>query len=187
MTWEIKVGLIGKCMSPASRMKQTCLVCSPRPRLLQPSAPQPYIYSPSPTSRSRSTTTSPSVPQGKTRAGRTCTGNCCPASRGSLRTSPLLALGRAVGPNEEGDVVGDAEREERARGLVFEDAIPGVQAGKRAGMNVVWVPDENLLSVQSSQVTEQPDQVLRSLKGLVPEEWGLPPYDDMAAQQSRTE
>ncbi|KAI0246442.1 HAD-like domain-containing protein [Lactifluus subvellereus] len=97
------------------------------------------------------------------------------------------ALGRAVGPNEEGDVVGDAEREERARGLVFEDAIPGVQAGKRAGMNVVWVPDENLLSVQSSQVTEQPDQVLRSLEGFVPEEWGLPPYDDMVAQQSRTE
>lgn len=48
------------------------------------------------------------------------------------------ALGRAVGPNEQGDVVGDAEREERARGLVFEDAILGVQAGKRAGMNGVF-------------------------------------------------
>jgi hypothetical protein len=44
-------------------------------------------------------------------------------------------LGRDVGPNEEGSVVGEAEREERARGLVLEDAIPGVQAGKRAGMN----------------------------------------------------
>ena len=43
-------------------------------------------------------------------------------------------LGRDVGPNDEGDVIGEAEREERARGLVFEDAIPGVQAGKRAGM-----------------------------------------------------
>ena len=46
-------------------------------------------------------------------------------------------LGREVGPNEETDVhvVREAEREERARGLVFEDAIPGVQAGKRAGMS----------------------------------------------------
>jgi len=43
-------------------------------------------------------------------------------------------LGRGVGPNDESDVVGEAEREERARGLVFEDAILGVQAGKRAGM-----------------------------------------------------
>jgi pseudouridine 5'-phosphatase len=46
-------------------------------------------------------------------------------------------LGRDVGPNEDADVdvVGEAEREERTRGLVFEDAIPGVQASKRAGMN----------------------------------------------------
>jgi pseudouridine 5'-phosphatase len=45
-------------------------------------------------------------------------------------------LGRAVGSvDEEGDVVEEKEREERARGLVFEDAIPGVMAGKRAGMS----------------------------------------------------
>ena len=44
-------------------------------------------------------------------------------------------LGRDVGLNEDADAVAEAEREERARGLVFEDAIPGVQAGKRAGMN----------------------------------------------------
>jgi pseudouridine 5'-phosphatase len=50
------------------------------------------------------------------------------------------ALGRVVGPNEERDAVGDAEREERARGLVFEDAIPGVQAGKHAGMNGSFFP-----------------------------------------------
>ena len=49
------------------------------------------------------------------------------------------ALGRAVGPNEEDGAagVGGAELAERARGLVFEDSIPGVQAGKRAGMNGV--------------------------------------------------
>ena len=46
-------------------------------------------------------------------------------------------LGRDVGPYEDADadVVAEAEREERACGLVFEDAIPGLQAGKRAGMN----------------------------------------------------
>ena len=53
-------------------------------------------------------------------------------------------LGRAVGSGDgvEGDgvVVGEAEREERARGLVFEDAIPGVIAGKRAGMGGALSP-----------------------------------------------
>jgi len=60
------------------------------------------------------------------------------AGRGKPFPDVFLAaarkLGRDVGPNDESDVVGEAEREERARGLVFEDAIPGVQAGKRAGM-----------------------------------------------------
>ena len=112
-------------------------------------------------------------------------------------------LGRAVGSiDEEGDVVGEKEREERARGLVFEDAFPGVMGGKRAGMSgafiyfppsicfslssdftflgvVVWVPDANLLSVDSPQLTEKPDEVLRSLETFVPEEWGLPPFDDV--------
>jgi len=96
-------------------------------------------------------------------------------------------LGRAVGSvdeEEDGKVgVGEPEREERARGLVFEDAISGVMAGKRAGMNVVWVPDENLLSVGSSQLTEKPDQILRSLEAFVPEEWGLPPFDSVLVSQ----
>ena len=48
---------------------------------------------------------------------------------------------------------------------------------------VVWVPDENLLSVDSSQLTEKPDQLLRSLEAFVPEEWGLPPFDDVSASQ----
>jgi pseudouridine 5'-phosphatase len=50
----------------------------------------------------------------------------------------------------------------------------------------VWVPDENLLSVlsvDSSQLTEKPDQLLRSLEAFVPEEWGLPPFDDVSASQ----
>lgn len=96
------------------------------------------------------------------------------------------ALGRAVGPNEDDGtaVVGEAERTERARGLVFEDAIPGMQAGKRAGMSVVWVPDENLLSVGGDQTVEQPDQTLRYLEHFVPEEWGLPPFT--ITEQSET-
>jgi len=40
-------------------------------------------------------------------------------------------LGRGVG---EGEGVMQAERMERAKGLVFEDAVLGVEAGKRAGM-----------------------------------------------------
>ncbi len=42
-------------------------------------------------------------------------------------------LGRPVGLEE--DFVGDEMKAARAKGLVFEDAIPGVEAGKRAGMN----------------------------------------------------
>jgi pseudouridine-5'-monophosphatase len=41
-------------------------------------------------------------------------------------------LGRKVG---EGTELSREEEEERAKGLVFEDAIPGMQAGKRAGMS----------------------------------------------------
>jgi len=135
------------------------------------------------------------------------------AGRGKPFPDVFLAaarlLGRGVGPNEEGDVVAEAEREERVRGLVFEDSIPGVQAARRAGMNggvllaffsvlpsnpisvlgaVVWVPDENILSVGPSQGIEKPDQVLRSLEAFIPEEWGLPPFGNVpASQQTETE
>jgi pseudouridine 5'-phosphatase len=45
-------------------------------------------------------------------------------------------LGRDVGEKEDDDVeVTERQRLERKKGLVFEDAIPGMQAGKRAGMN----------------------------------------------------
>ncbi|KAH9058142.1 HAD-like domain-containing protein [Lactarius vividus] len=84
-----------------------------------------------------------------------------------------------------GQPIPDAERAERARRLVFEDAIPGVQAGKRAGMRgSVWVPDENLLNVGCSQAVEQPDQTLSSLEHFVPGEWGLPPFT--TTEQSET-
>ncbi|TFY73564.1 hypothetical protein EWM64_g10450 [Hericium alpestre] len=89
-------------------------------------------------------------------------------------------LRRAVGEKGvvgelEGDLVGEEHRLERARGLVFEDAIPGVQAGKRAGMHVAWVPDPNLLKLETQGLHEA-DRVLRSLEEFIPEEWGLPSY-----------
>jgi len=64
---------------------------------------------------------------------------------------------------------------ERAKGLVFEDGVPGMQAGKRAGMSVIWVPDANLLDIGYAG-HETPDQVLKSIEDFIPEEWGLPPY-----------
>ncbi|KAI0744120.1 HAD-like protein [Daedaleopsis nitida] len=89
-------------------------------------------------------------------------------------------LGRDVGAGEVDEArVSEAQRSVRAKGLVFEDGIPGVQAGKRAGMSVVWVPDANLLSLggEKTSVDEQADLTLNSLEEFVPEQWGLPPYD----------
>ncbi|EMR83794.1 putative haloacid dehalogenase-like hydrolase protein [Botrytis cinerea BcDW1] len=47
-----------------------------------------------------------------------------------------------------------AENEEPIRPeecLVFEDSVPGVEAGRRAGMKVVWVPHEGLLAEYKGQ------------------------------------
>ncbi|KAI6040239.1 HAD-like domain-containing protein [Pisolithus marmoratus] len=85
-------------------------------------------------------------------------------------------LGRRVGEGE-GDGVMEEEREERAKGLVFEDAIAGFEAGKRAGMSAIWVPDTNLLNVEYSGA-HTPDQILKSIEVFRPEEWGLPPYPE---------
>ncbi|PWN40576.1 HAD-like protein [Ceraceosorus guamensis] len=61
--------------------------------------------------------------------------------------------------------------------LVFEDAKPGVQAGKAAGMKVVWVPDPNLRALLSKENEDlKADQILESLEDFEPEAWGLPPF-----------
>ncbi|GLA09464.1 hypothetical protein AnigIFM60653_011793 [Aspergillus niger] len=45
--------------------------------------------------------------------------------------------------------------------LVFEDAVPGVEAGRRAGMRVVWVPHPGLLESYKGRE----DEVLAGLTG----------------------
>ncbi|KAH6914427.1 HAD-like domain-containing protein [Coprinopsis sp. MPI-PUGE-AT-0042] len=65
---------------------------------------------------------------------------------------------------------------ERSRGLVFEDAVAGMQAGKRAGMQVLWVPDPHIQDLVAG-LDEQPDKTILSLEEFKPEEWGLPPFD----------
>lgn len=106
-------------------------------------------------------------------------------------------LGRDVGVGDADPT--PAQLKERRKGLVFEDALPGMQAGKRAGMAgactssdsysdsssgfnflslayiVVWVPDAQLLGVEYAG-EERADQTLKSLEEFVPEKWGLPPY-----------
>ncbi|KAF5385919.1 hypothetical protein D9615_002263 [Tricholomella constricta] len=81
-------------------------------------------------------------------------------------------LGRDVG-NVESCSAG--QKTERVKGLIFEDSVLGMQAGKRAGMSVIWVPDANLLDVEYTGL-EKADQILKSIEAFVPEDWGLPPY-----------
>lgn len=50
--------------------------------------------------------------------------------------------------------------------LVFEDAVPGVEAGRRAGMRVVWAPHPGLLG----EYKGREDEVLAGLTGAHKEE-----------------
>ncbi|KAF8608994.1 HAD-like protein [Ceratobasidium sp. AG-I] len=91
----------------------------------------------------------------------------------------LAAANRAgiaeVGVYVEGGNVSEEVKKFRAEGLVFEDSSIGVTAGKRAGMNVVWVPDPKLPQLRNAEELEV-DETLASLEDFNPESWGLPPY-----------
>ncbi|KAK4798262.1 hypothetical protein SAY86_030588 [Trapa natans] len=58
--------------------------------------------------------------------------------------------------------------------LVIEDSLPGVAAGKAAGMKVIAVP---YLPKQCHLYTSA-DEVINSLLDLRPEKWGLSPFQD---------
>ncbi|KAL0252708.1 hypothetical protein I308_102100 [Cryptococcus tetragattii IND107] len=81
------------------------------------------------------------------------------------------SLGRDVGTADE---CTEEQKEERSRGLVFEDARPGVLAGIAAGMNVIWVPDAELLALNPEE-TYGAKEVLTHLEEWDPTRWGLPP------------
>lgn len=82
--------------------------------------------------------------------------------------------------------------EQRSHILVFEDSILGVEAARRAGMEVIWCPDPDLLSVLSEQKRGglggdgsareeggewKASEMVKSLVEFRPEKWGLPAYD----------
>ncbi|KAI9298280.1 HAD-like protein [Neoconidiobolus thromboides FSU 785] len=58
--------------------------------------------------------------------------------------------------------------------LVFEDAIPGVQAGVNAQMKTIWIPDPKLLEMAGSDIGAT--QILTSMEEFQPELFGLPPF-----------
>lgn len=58
--------------------------------------------------------------------------------------------------------------------LVIEDSVPGVTAGKAAGMVVVAVPSVP----KQTQLFTAADEIINSLLDLRPEKWGLPPFED---------
>ena len=69
--------------------------------------------------------------------------------------------------NEAIDVEGEGERLVKPEEcLVFEDSVPGVEAGRRAGMRVIWVPHDGLLG----EFKDQEKEVLAGLSGQHKEE-----------------
>ncbi|WVQ85322.1 hypothetical protein IAT38_007487 [Cryptococcus sp. DSM 104549] len=80
------------------------------------------------------------------------------------------SLGRDVGTAES---CTPEQKAERAKGMVFEDARPGVLAGVAAGMNVIWVPDPELLALNPEE-RYGAAETLEHLEQWNPKRWGLP-------------
>lgn len=61
--------------------------------------------------------------------------------------------------------------------LVFEDAVPGITAGKAAGAHIIWVPDDRALKVldgeEHSHLTSEQGIILSSLTEFKPSEYGF--------------
>ncbi|MGL5082521.1 MAG: HAD-IA family hydrolase [Microcoleaceae cyanobacterium] len=65
--------------------------------------------------------------------------------------------------------------------LVFEDALAGVTAAKRAGMSVVAVPAADM----DQQLYAEADEILNTLEEFNPEAWHLPPFSAELQQELR--
>lgn len=89
------------------------------------------------------------------------------------KPAPYLFLEAARQLGHEHKGVGDAST---AECLVFEDAPSGVKAAIAAGMQVVWIPDENLKRDAELENHPQVRQVLRSMEDFNPADYGLPPF-----------
>ncbi|GAA5992503.1 hypothetical protein JCM5350_003499 [Sporobolomyces pararoseus] len=79
---------------------------------------------------------------------------------------------------EGAKMLGITTDEERSKVLVFEDGAPGVIAARAAGMEVVWIPDMELVKTLGDDHGLNPSHTHESMEHFDPSNWGLPPYDE---------
>lgn len=103
------------------------------------------------------------------------------SGRGKPAPDIFLAALDAINATMMGDEGGGATKIRPEECLVFEDSVTGVEAARRAGMRVVWVPHEGLAEV----LRGSEGAVLAGRTGMVPigEEHQLGQEDDGWAEQ----